>query len=250
MASHWPRAAVGREDGAIKINRTYALAAPPGWSSSWSGVLVWAVISRVGEGVITQPGGSIGRPRPSPRRLPSSAPTGRFLPSREAGSLPGLRPPRRAGPSRSRRSRARHRHAQLQLGAAGTDPSSGAGFGPGPGPGPSRSASFASPKTRRRPPPRLRRSRRRTRGTTHLAGERRIVTCECRGGSISLKGAEPNSGWSIEVERRGPEEVRVDFESNDVDRRTRVQSECVAGTEVRRRRGRSPGPRARPRRPR
>ena len=53
---------------------------------------------------------------------------------------------------------------------------------------------------------------------------------ECRGATISLKGAQPNSGWSIEIDERGPEEVRVEFDSNDGDRRTRVQSECVGGT--------------------
>jgi len=54
------------------------------------------------------------------------------------------------------------------------------------------------------------------------------VTVECRGPDISLKGAQPNSGWSIDVDSRGPKEVRIDFENDE--RRTRVQSECVGGT--------------------
>ena len=41
-------------------------------------------------------------------------------------------------------------------------------------------------------------------------------------------GAQPNSGWSIDVDSRGPKEVRIDFENGE--RRTRVQSECVGGT--------------------
>ena len=56
-----------------------------------------------------------------------------------------------------------------------------------------------------------------------------MVTVECRGTTISLKGAQPNSGWSIEIDNRGPKEVQVDFDSNDGERRTRVQSECVGG---------------------
>jgi hypothetical protein len=51
---------------------------------------------------------------------------------------------------------------------------------------------------------------------------------ECRGATISLKGAQPNSGWSIDIDERGPEEVRVDFDSGE--RRTRVQSACVGGS--------------------
>ena len=53
---------------------------------------------------------------------------------------------------------------------------------------------------------------------------------ECHGATISLKGAQPNSGWSIDIDERGPEEVRIDFDKTNGERRTRVQSECVGGT--------------------
>jgi hypothetical protein len=64
--------------------------------------------------------------------------------------------------------------------------------------------------------------------TRSWQGSAGVVTVECHGPDISLKGAQPNSGWSIDVDRRGPDEVRVDFENGE--RRTRVQAECVGGT--------------------
>ena len=66
--------------------------------------------------------------------------------------------------------------------------------------------------------------------TRSWQGSAGVVTVECRGPNISLKGAQPNSGWSIDVDDRGPDKVRVDFESNNSERRTRVQAECVGGS--------------------
>jgi hypothetical protein len=54
-----------------------------------------------------------------------------------------------------------------------------------------------------------------------------IVIAECRGSAISLKGAQPASGWSVEVDDTGPDRVRVEFESGDA--RTRVEARCAGG---------------------
>jgi hypothetical protein len=215
----------------MRINRSYVLA-----GSAWlvlvvvGAVLVWAVISRAGQSVVTQPGSPIGgaapitsppqsqgsdRPKssrpPKPRASQSaSASPGAQNPSRPSGQGPPSSSPN-SGPPPT---------------APTTDPGAGPTAGPGPGPGPSSSPSNPPPASSP-PPPK----------STQDSGVRRswqgsagVVTVECRGASISLEGAQPNSGWSIEVERRGPEEVRVDFESNDGERRTRVQSECIGGT--------------------
>jgi hypothetical protein len=55
-----------------------------------------------------------------------------------------------------------------------------------------------------------------------------VVVAECQGGAISLVGAQPNSGWSIEVDHTGgPEGLRVEFESGEA--RVRVEASCVEG---------------------
>lgn len=210
----------------MRITRTYVLAA-----SAWlvlvvvGAVLVWAVISRAGQGVVTQPGAPLGagapitappserpdRPRSekSSQPRPSSSATG--SPSRPSTGSPGARPPS-SPPSSSP--------------PPPVNASPGSGPGPGPGPGPSSSPQNPPPSSSpSSPKPTQDSGVRRT-----WQGSAGAVTVECRGGSISLEGAQPNSGWSIEIDRSGPEEVQVDFESNDGDRRTRVQAECVGGT--------------------
>jgi hypothetical protein len=54
------------------------------------------------------------------------------------------------------------------------------------------------------------------------------VVAECRGAAISLGGAQPSSGWSVEVDDAGPAELRVEFESSDG--RVRVEATCAGGT--------------------
>ncbi len=56
-----------------------------------------------------------------------------------------------------------------------------------------------------------------------------VVVAECRGGAISLGSAQPNSGWWIEVDDAGPDNLRVEFENAD-DARVRVEARCVDGT--------------------
>jgi len=55
------------------------------------------------------------------------------------------------------------------------------------------------------------------------------VVVGCRGATISFRGAQANSGWSVEVRERGPEEVDVRFESSGDADDVRVESECVDG---------------------
>lgn len=218
----------------MRINRTYALAA-----SAWlvlvvvGAVLVWAVISRAGQGVVTQPGSPIGEaapitsapqtksadkpksPKPSKKRpaKPSSSSAGKPATGSSRPNSPGSTPSSDPSP------------ATPTSTPAGPGPRSGPGPAPGPGPGPSSSPNNPPPSSSPPPPQ-----------STQDSGVRRtwqgsagVVTVECRGTTISLKGAQPNSGWSIEIDSRGPEEVQVDFDSNDGERRTRVQSECVGG---------------------
>jgi hypothetical protein len=56
-----------------------------------------------------------------------------------------------------------------------------------------------------------------------------VVVAECRGGAISLSSAQPNSGWWIEVDNAGPDDLRVEFENAD-DGRVRVEARCADGT--------------------
>ena len=63
-----------------------------------------------------------------------------------------------------------------------------------------------------------------------LAG---TVAAACEGSRIALRAASPTDGWSIEVDRRGPREVRVEFETGTEDeRRTSVRGRCSGGVPV------------------
>ena len=55
-----------------------------------------------------------------------------------------------------------------------------------------------------------------------------MVVAECRAGAIALGGAQPTSGWSMEIDHTGPDDLRVEFENGDV--RVRVEATCVDGT--------------------
>jgi len=56
------------------------------------------------------------------------------------------------------------------------------------------------------------------------------VSAECRGATIRLTGSTAYSGYSLEVDERGPDRVRVEFETEE--RRTRVEAECSGGEPV------------------
>ncbi|MET1059001.1 MAG: hypothetical protein ABWX84_05365 [Nocardioides sp.] len=59
-----------------------------------------------------------------------------------------------------------------------------------------------------------------------------VVSAECRGAAVRLTGAVPSSGYGVEVDDTGPDRLRVEFESGDGDRRTRVEATCRAGLPV------------------
>lgn len=51
------------------------------------------------------------------------------------------------------------------------------------------------------------------------------VTVSYGNGQVHLQGASPAFGYSMEIEKTGPDEVRVDFESEDSDVSVRVEWE-------------------------
>ena len=51
------------------------------------------------------------------------------------------------------------------------------------------------------------------------------VTVSYGNGQVHLQGATPAFGYSMEVEKTGPDEVRVDFESDSSDVSVRVKWE-------------------------
>jgi hypothetical protein len=55
------------------------------------------------------------------------------------------------------------------------------------------------------------------------------VVVACDGGTIAFRGAQANSGWSVDVRERGPEEVDVEFESSGDADDVRVEASCVDG---------------------
>ena len=220
----------------MRINRSYAMAA-----AAWlvlvvvGAVLVWAVISRAGQGVVSsQPGSPIGAAAPitaAPRHKHTgkqkSAKPKQHGPSGSASTAPGGGAPN-SGPSKPRASSSTPKSAPQSPAAptASSAPNPGPAPGPCAGSGPKPSSSPNNPPPSSSPPPP--KSTQDSGVTRSWQGSAGVVTVECRGPNISLKGAQPNSGWSIDVDRRGPDEVRVDFENGE--RRTRVQSECVGGT--------------------
>jgi hypothetical protein len=56
-----------------------------------------------------------------------------------------------------------------------------------------------------------------------------VVVSTCTGEVIELTGAQPSSGWKIEVDDAGPDQVRVELETSDERVRTRVEAACVDG---------------------
>jgi outer membrane protein TolC len=54
------------------------------------------------------------------------------------------------------------------------------------------------------------------------------VSAACRGTEISLLGATPLDGWSMEVKHDGPQEVEVEFRRGEAE--TSLNARCVNGT--------------------
>ncbi|MGV8964813.1 MAG: hypothetical protein ACOH2F_00915 [Cellulomonas sp.] len=53
------------------------------------------------------------------------------------------------------------------------------------------------------------------------------VSVECRGAQIVLLSATPQSGWSVDVQHGGPDEIEVKFRQREAD--TSVHAVCVGG---------------------
>ncbi len=49
------------------------------------------------------------------------------------------------------------------------------------------------------------------------------VVVEASGGAVSLVSAVPTPGYTVEVDEQGPDEVRVEFESDDAKSEVRVR---------------------------
>lgn len=152
--------------------------------------LVWVVISRAGEGVVSSeapvstapesPGRTSGSSA-SPLPTPSPSPTGRTPPA--------------------------------------TDP---------PEPSPSSSPPPEEPSEDPSDPPDDPPDQQPVRRTWQ--GQGGLVTVECRGSSASLVSAIPDSGFGVEVDDRGPDRVEVEFEGRgEIDARSRIRSSCVGG---------------------
>ena len=137
--------------------------------------MVWAVISRAGEGVVSAgPPSSSAQPTTDPSKHPTKRPT------------------------------------------ITDDPTSAS---------PSATGSPA-------PPPAAEPVRRTWQG---LGG---TVVVSCTRAAVSLVGAQPDSGFSVEVHDRGPARVEVQFEGRDDDSgggdddKTRVRATCAGGVPV------------------
>jgi len=64
-----------------------------------------------------------------------------------------------------------------------------------------------------------------------LSGSMGRVTVTCAGAVASLESASPSSGWSVTVEKEGPQEVEVLF-GHGSDPGVTVQAHCAAGAPV------------------
>lgn len=153
---------------------------------------VWAVISSAGEGVTASRDVV---PRPVP--LPSSAP-GTTAPQSPPTS------PRTPSTTSSPSTKDDDREQPTRPARPTREPS----------------GRDADPTPRPRPDREVRRT------WDSAAGS---VVVACNGGTISFRGAQANSGWSVDVRERGPEEVDVEFESSGDADDVRVEASCVDG---------------------
>ena len=60
------------------------------------------------------------------------------------------------------------------------------------------------------------------------------VSVRCTGAVITLRIAQPDDGWRVEVDRSGTEDVEVTFHRGDIAAggQTHVKAVCSAGTPV------------------
>ncbi len=185
--------------------------------SVWLGVvalasgLTWLVIDQVGRGVAaspsisdapragraepSEPSASASAPVPRPTRRPGEArPTAAPVPD-EATTAPSAgAAPRTAAPAPTTRTPTPKPQPQPQPGTK-----------PAPAP--------ADAKV--------------TRTWTGAGGR---VTVSCTGSRATLESASPANGWTVSVDKRGPEEVEVTFEHGDGGPETDVHAVCRSGS--------------------
>ena len=63
---------------------------------------------------------------------------------------------------------------------------------------------------------------------TQWTGAAGSVVVQCNGDAIALQAATPANGYTVEVDEGGPEEVKVEFESEETD--AEVEAMCAGGT--------------------
>ncbi len=173
---------------------------------------VWSVIRTAGTGVTTSPevpSTVLGTARAtSPGATPPASPTASKRPHQRATPRPS---PTRGAP------------------AATNQPPDSAGDGPaattGQGNDHGSSQGHASDKSQDTAadpgPPEVRRTWQSAAGA---------VVASCRGATIDFRGAQPNSGWRVEVGERGPEKVEVKFTTHQDDEgEVEVEARCTAG---------------------
>lgn len=196
-------------------------------------VLVWAVISRVGEhlasseeplvtpstaaAATTDPGSSA-KPRPGHRGHPghpTSTPTGDDAPTPPPTSPATTTTSAPAAPTG--RATPRGPSPSHHTGGSSGGQSSGGDDHHGSG-------SSSSPSSNPTPT-----AQRRT-----WAGRAGMVTAQCVGSSVSLVAAQPSSGYSVEVDNRGPARLEVRFEgrSEGQEGKADVRASCSGGVPV------------------
>lgn len=159
------------------------------------GVLVWVIVSRAGDGLSGARELTPSTPVQLPTERGSTAGDGDGRPTREPRASRSPRPERPSSTSSP--------STPAPSSPAGSPTTDGSGS-PGAGAG-------------REP----------QRGTWQGRGG--VVTTECRGSQIRLVAAQPDSGYEVEVDDRGPDRVRVELERSDGDRRVRVEAGCSDG---------------------
>ena len=162
----------------------------------------WAVIGTVGRVVLTAPDGD---GSPGGRATSSrSTPAGSTAPGDASRRASG--PPER--PAHNRRDVPATPRATAQPEASSAPTSAPRPRTTSPASSPSSSpASGAVPSPAPRPAPEVR----------TWQGAAGAVSARCLGARISLVSASPADGWRMEVDKRGPEEVRVHFERGETD---------------------------------
>ncbi|WP_395695875.1 hypothetical protein [Nocardioides sp.] len=195
-------------------------------------VLVWAVVSRVGQHLEASEEPLVGaadspvavvEPTASGTGRPQHQPTHR--PTQRPGHASPTSVPTSAVPS------------SVPTGATTTAPPSATGHA-GPSRHPSGHASTSAPAGSSggttggstggttggtAPPPAQRRT---------WSGAPGLVTAECRSAAVSLVAAQPSNGYQVEVEERGPARLLIQFEgtTDGHEGQTIVSARCVGGS--------------------